>query len=249
MNTRIMRLMRLHRLCAPAGEGGSDAGGTGTAAAPTDAGTTEASASTLLTAEEPDAGSTADDGAVKPDGAADPADGEKKPEGEDKKSAVEGAPEQYADFAMPDGVALDPEMATEFKSVAKELNLPQDKAQRLADIGAKLVQKSGTQNAEVVKAARAEWSAAAQADKEFGGEEFKANLVYARKALDTFGTPELKQVLNGSGLGDHPEFIRFMYRAGKAVSADTYVPGGAAQAPKSDADVFYGGSPVSQPAR
>lgn len=241
MNTRIQRLMRLHRLCAEAGEGGSDAGGTGTADAATgtagaaaDAGTS----STLLTAEADPAGEAAA-GADSAKKEGDPeGDAEKKPEGEEKKPPV-GAPEEYADFKMPEGVAVDSEMADEFRTVAKELNLTQEQAQRMADLGARQAQKAAGANVEVIKQARAEWSASAAADKEFGGEGFKANMAYARKALDTFGTPELRNVLNGSGLGDHPEFIRFMYRTGKAISADTFVPGGAAKAPKTDAEVFY----------
>lgn len=248
MNTRIQRLMRLHRLCVEAGEGGSDAGGTGTAdpaagtaTAPADAGTT----STLLTADADPAGdAAAGGGGAKPDDEAPGANADKKPEGEEKKPAA-GAPEEYTDFTMPEGVMLDSEVAAEFRTVAKELNLTQEQAQRVADLGARQAQKAAGANVEVIKHARAEWSASAAADKEFGGEGFKANMAYARKALDTFGTPELRNVLNGSGLGDHPEFIRFMYRAGKAISADTFVPGGAAKAPKTDAEVFYS-SPTTQ---
>jgi hypothetical protein len=38
-----------------------------------------------------------------------------------------------------------------------------------------------------------------------------------------FGTPELRTLLNESGLGNHPEVIRMMYRAGKAISEDRFV--------------------------
>ena len=46
-----------------------------------------------------------------------------------------------------------------------------------------------------------------------------------RKALDAFGTPELKDVLNATGFGNHPEVIKAFYKAGKAISADGFVPG------------------------
>mgnify|MGYP000700477353 CR=1 FL=1 len=48
----------------------------------------------------------------------------------------------------------------------------------------------------------------------------------AKKALDTFGTPEFRTLLNESGLGNHPEMIRMMFRAGKAISEDKFVPAG-----------------------
>ena len=60
-------------------------------------------------------------------------------------------------------------------------------------------------------------------DDEFGGETFDANLKVAKSALDAFGTDPFKQLLSESGLGNHPEVIRFMYRAGKAISEDSYV--------------------------
>ena len=40
---------------------------------------------------------------------------------------------------------------------------------------------------------------------------------------NAFGTEPFKQLLSESGLGNHPEVIRFMYRAGKAISEDSYV--------------------------
>jgi hypothetical protein len=76
-------------------------------------------------------------------------------------------------------------------------------------------------------------------DKEFGGDKLSENLGVAKKALDAFGTAELRSLLNQSGLGDHPEVIRFMYRAGKAISEDRFVGGAPAVgkgAPKNFAD-------------
>ena len=62
-------------------------------------------------------------------------------------------------------------------------------------------------------------------DKEIGGEKFTENLALARKALESFGTPELQDVLNMTGLGNHPEVIRAFYKAGKAISEDRFIPG------------------------
>jgi hypothetical protein len=51
---------------------------------------------------------------------------------------------------------------------------------------------------------------------------------FANKALDKYGTPELKEALASTGAGNHPEFIRFMTRVGKAMSEDTIGVGTAA---------------------
>jgi hypothetical protein len=114
-----------------------------------------------------------------------------------------------------------------FSEVARELNLTQDAAQKILDrMGPTLASRQESQ----VKAIRGEWVASARSDQEFGGDKLAENLSTAKKALDTFGSSELRTLLNTSGLGDHPEVIRFMYRAGKAISEDRIVTGSVGQA-------------------
>jgi hypothetical protein len=145
----------------------------------------------------------------------------------DDAGKSQGAPEEYADFQLPDGVQLDAELTSDLKAVAKELNLTQEQAQKLADLAANKTQAIGANQMEAIKAAQAQWADSSKADKEFGGEALAENLSVAKKALDTFGTPELRTLLNESGLGNHPEIIRAFYRAGKAISEDRFVPSGA----------------------
>lgn len=153
-------------------------------------------------------------------------EGDKGQEGESSDS--EGAPEEYADFDMPEGFQLQAEMTNDIKSVAKELNLTQEQAQKLADIAANRVQFANASQVEALKQAQTQWSQDSKADKEFGGDALNENLSVAKKALDQFGTPELRNLLNESGLGNHPEIIRAFYRAGKAISEDNhFVPSGA----------------------
>lgn len=145
------------------------------------------------------------------------------------KAAEKVVPEKY-EIKAPEGVTLDAEALGEFEGLAKELKLTQEEAQKVADIGPKLAQKWAAQQAEAIQTAAAEWAATSTADKEFGGDKLAENLAVSKKALDAFGTPELKALLNDSRLGNHPEVIRFMYRAGKAISEDRMVTGGAGPA-------------------
>lgn len=136
-----------------------------------------------------------------------------------KADAPNGAPEKY-EFKAPEGRNFDNEVISSFSDIAKELNLSQESAQKILDkVGAKAAERQA-QNLEAI---RQEWAQTSQADKEFGGDNIQSNLAVAKKALDTFGTPELRSLLNESGLGNHPELIRFFYRAGKAISEDQYV--------------------------
>ena len=158
----------------------------------------------------------------------DPAEGDKaqQAEGDKAEDAPQGAPEAYEDFSVPEGVELDAEVLGEFKAVAKELNLPQDAAQKVTDLGVKLAQKWVAESQQATSEMFADWKGRAETDKEFGGDALPANLAVAKKAVDQFGTPELRELLDVHRLGDNPEVIRFMFRVGKAISEDTFVAGG-----------------------
>lgn len=157
-----------------------------------------------------------------------------------------GAPEAYEDFTTPEGGALDPKVAETFKAAAKELNLPQDQAQALVT---KLQPALAAHAAETLAAAQTEWATAAKSDKEIGGDAFEANLAVARTTFEKFGTPELKTFLAESGLGNHPELIRWAHRVGKAMSDDTFVPPSKPAARGGDmADRLYGSTPAQQAA-
>lgn len=141
-----------------------------------------------------------------------------KPEGD--KPAEPQVPEAY-EFKMPEGVELDKAAADEFSALAKELKLDQATAQKVADVGAKMAQRQTEAHANLVNS----WVESVKTDKEFGGDKLDENLATARKALESFGTPELKDVLNSTGFGNHPEVIRAFYKIGKAISEDGFVKG------------------------
>lgn len=186
---------------------------------------------TALLADAPGAGTATDAPAAAPAAAA-PVDGAKPVEGEgtDGKAAPEadkppGAPEQYVDFTAPEGITLDAEVSGEFKELAKGMNLPQDKAQQVVDLGAKLVQKIETQRAQQTATALAQLAEESRNDPEFGGVLLDESLAGAKSVLEKFGTTELKEMLNTSGLGNHKEVIRLLHRVSKAISEDTIVGG------------------------
>lgn len=160
-----------------------------------------------------------------------------KTTGEQEKKP-EGAPESY-EFKAPEGVQFDDTVIGAFSEVAKDLNLPQDQAQKVLD---KMAPVIAARQLEQFQAARVDWAEAAKADKEFGGENLAENLGMAKKALDTFATPELRALLDDSGLGNHPEVIRMFYRTGKAISEDRFVSGQAGKSDQGDARRLYAAS-------
>lgn len=170
--------------------------------------------------------------------AAKPADApaDKPAEGADPAAAEKpGAPEKY-EFTPPEGADLNPEVMAKFEGVAKELGLTQEAAQKVVDAMGPQIAAVQTAKFEAVKA---EWTESARTDKEFGGEKLAENLAVAKKALDAFGTPELRTLLNDTGLGNHPEIIRAFFKAGQKISAPNFVAGGASSAGASTAATLY----------
>lgn len=220
-----------------------------------------AASDTVLTDDAtatPDAGAAATVDATAPaattvltdDASAEPAKVEltdaQKAEAAAEAAKTAGAPEVYADFTLPENFKSDESTIGKFKEIAKELGLTQEAAQKLVEFQATQsstnVQAFGTaMQAHVDKTAN-EWATAAKADPEYGGEKFNENLGIAKQALDKFGTPELKTLLKESRMGNHPEVIRMLVKAGKAISQDGFVPGRSAAAPKDAASVLYGPS-------
>lgn len=154
-----------------------------------------------------------------------------KTEGEatgEGKPPADGEQEVEYKFDAPDGIELDAAQVDQFKAIAKELKLPADKAKAIVDIAVKAEAARHEAFANQVKA----WGDTVAADKELGDPE---NQAVARKAIDTFGTPELKSLLNSTGLGNHPEVVRLALRVGKAISEDAVHGKAAGEAPARDA--------------
>ncbi|PTN60545.1 peptidase [Klebsiella pneumoniae] len=156
----------------------------------------------------------------------------------EKEQKQEGAPEKY-EFQAGDGVELDAEALKDFEPVARELNLTNEQAQKLVDAYPKILAGVQQRQADAWQAQTEEWAATVKADKEIGGDKLTANLGVAQRALDTFGTPELKEYLNGTGLGNHPELVKAFIKVGKAMSEDGMVTG-KESGQRSAAEVLYG---------
>ena len=156
--------------------------------------------------------------------------GEEQGNESEAQDSVLGSPESYELKAQTEDFVIDDVVGQAFKDIAKELDLSNAAAQKVVDkVGPVLAQRQQEQ----LQTARNMWGEQSQADKEFGGEQLAENLSVAGKALDAFATPELRELLQQSGLGNHPEVIRFMVRTGKAIDTDKYVgPSTGSNAPR-----------------
>ena len=63
-----------------------------------------------------------------------------------------------------------------------------------------------------------QWVHRSMTDSEFGGPRFEHNLRIAKKAVDHLGGRKLREVLEQSGLGSHPEIVRAFWKVGRAMA-------------------------------
>ncbi len=145
----------------------------------------------------------------------------KETEGQEETEAA-GAPEEYGTFDLPDDFDMNNETLAEYHTFAKENNLTQEQAQRGVDMVAQMKQAEMQQWVEQQKS----WVEDAKADAEYGNDKFDESIAVAVKARDSFGTSEFNEMLDSSGLGNHPEMIRFLHRVGKAISENSVIVGG-----------------------
>ena len=147
-----------------------------------------------------------------------PADGAgaKEPGTEAKTDAT--AP---IELTLPEGMNVDQGLLDEFKAITNDAKLTQsERAQKSLDLAVKLQQSQIDAHHARVN----EWAESVKTDKEIGGDKLPETLALARKAID-LGPPELKELLNSSGLGNHPAVVKWAHAIGKTLSEDRFVKG------------------------
>jgi len=167
-------------------------------------------------------------------------DADDKSEDSDADKDVAGAPDKYEEFTVPEGIEINPEVLEEFTPLLKDMGANQDQAQKLVDLQLKLNQRAAEIQAKQWADIQGNWKEAAETDDEFGKGSYDASVVIARKAMRTIGTLALGKALEETGMGNHPEFIRFFYRVGKVIGEDSLSFGGAGKGtPKTAAERMF----------
>ncbi|MBY3038927.1 hypothetical protein [Rhizobium laguerreae] len=228
-------------------EGGGSGGGTG--------GETSASPESILFPSEgttPPADSSAENGTKTEENAAaddwkeyenDPAksaeenatlkaahDATKPKEGDGKPPAdpLDTVPEdgKYA-LTMPEGVEVDQELVDALGADFKGMGLTTRQAQTLADKFIEIQTARGKASAEGWANRVQGWADDAKKDKEIGGDKWTDTVSSAHRTLSKLGTPGLREYLNASGGGNHPELIRIFAKVGSLIQEDNPPGGGA----------------------
>lgn len=161
------------------------------------------------------------------DGTSPPTKTGEPPKPEAKPPATTGAPEAYTDFTLPDGVTVTPETLTEAHGLFKKYGLSQEAAQELVSFQAKQMQSLTKDPIEAIKAQEKTWSAATLADPDIsayaldgktGIDAVKLDIGRAKSVLSPTERAAFDHVMNWTGIGSNPDFVRALWRMGQHIT-------------------------------
>lgn len=145
-----------------------------------------------------------------------------------EQDALRQVPDKY-EFKIPEGYTIDAELTADLEAYCKENKLPAGEAQKIADLGAKLLAKQAEQRETQFLEIKEKWLSDAKADKEIGADVEKGKDSVAARAFNTIATPEMKEMINQYGIGNHPEMLRMFYRLAPLMREDgVHMPGSGA---------------------
>ena len=128
-----------------------------------------------------------------------------------------GTPESAEDYqlAAPEGFEnYDQGLSDWFREAAHSARMPAEQAQRLHDAFVERMIGNSQDQVAAVQQQQDGWES--DLKKEYGT-AFDERVAAARSALREFGTPELQEIIDGSGLGSHPEVVKAFAKIGMAL--------------------------------
>lgn len=152
-----------------------------------------------------------------------PVTGEAAPAGEGEKAPEAPAADAGESITVKwaESLKVAPEAAKGFVDLATAQKLNAAQAQAVADFYGTQAAGIEKANAAAFEATQARWMAELKADKDFGGEKLAATAQVGFRAVKQFGDAAFTELLERSGLGNHPAAVRFMARVGRAMADDS----------------------------
>lgn len=156
---------------------------------------------------------------------------------DDEKAADLKAAAEAFKLEVPDGFELNKAIEGQFRTFAAKRGLDQEAVNELRGMQLKMYEEQQTAFAEQV----AGWGESIKADKELGGPSIDAKMGKAGAAINEFFSPDVASMLDKTGLGNHPEFVRGFYRIGLAMGEmPTFRANANAGGRENILDVLYG---------
>ncbi|WP_299078675.1 hypothetical protein [uncultured Paraglaciecola sp.] len=163
---------------------------------------------------------------------------EKKKTAEEDEDALKA--EDYT-IETPDGFQLDTEIETEFRTFAEERKMSQEDVDTLVTMQRKMQEKAAVAHATQIK----EWGQELKADKVVGGPNYNKTINAGIKVVEDVFVPfdkNFKAILNQTGFGVYPPFVKGMARLGEMMSEAGIITGKETQAEQTHEEILYGNS-------
>jgi len=127
-------------------------------------------------------------------------------------------------IVYPESAQVNKEEAGAFVALANTLGLKKEQVQAIVDYQISVIDKKSKEYTEQSNKAFEEQATAWQNEsKAKFGNEFENNLRLAKTAYDKYATPEFKELMEKTKLGNHPAIIETFKNAGFAIGNDTIV--------------------------
>jgi len=157
---------------------------------------------------------------------------------EARKKAI---PEKY-EFKLADGTPLDPKEDVEkIAAYARERGLSNEEAQKFADFLHDRATALTAREKARAEAQSAKWRQEVEADKELGGDNLETTAKNIKRVMDRFAPKDspFAKFIEERNYGNHPQFVRFLNEAGKAMAEDKGPFGGGGAGKKDLAHALY----------
>ena len=157
---------------------------------------------------------------------------------QDTRTDAPQDPPLYDGLQLPEGIMFDGPALDAFKTLSQEMGLSLEQVQKLVDFEGRFVRQSASDEQTQKQQLLENW---ARQTKEMYGPDLEKAVTLAVRAADAFGGPALRELLEATGLGNHPVIVRTFNEIGKRISEDSF-PGGkpAALQDKTFAEALYG---------
>lgn len=147
-----------------------------------------------------------------------------KPTAEGKDAKDSDGQQETAEYKvqLPEGMELDRGLLTEATPVLREIGLADHQVSKLLPLVGKVQERMLQQQGDDFTALRTEWASQSTSDREMGGSRWSETMRLADIAMNAGGATkgsEFRQLLDESGLGNHPAFVRVFRKLGQQLAA------------------------------
>lgn len=156
------------------------------------------------------------------------------------QSAEPAQPPTYESFKLPEGITLGEGGLGQFTSILSEIELAKGDHAKMQEYGQKLVDRHISEVQNSLKAQtefylnayekqKADWREAFEKDQEIGGNRRDTTLAAAQEFIKTHGgtsdqQKEFRDLMESSGVGNHPAMIRMLAKANIALREGKPLP-------------------------